>query len=49
MIKMLSQKLTEATKKHFGAVINKDVEKIIDFYSKSEELLVLSRGCVRQL
>ena len=41
---MSSQKLIEASKSHFAAVINKDIVKIIDFYAKSEDLLVFVEG-----
>lgn len=41
---MNSEKLIEVSKGHFAAVINKDIEKIIDFYVKSEDLLVFVEG-----
>ena len=41
---MNKQKLIEVSKAHFAAVINKDIEKIIDFYAKSDELLVFVEG-----
>lgn len=36
--------MIEASKGHFDAVKNKNIEKIIDFYAKSEDLLVFVEG-----
>ena len=36
--------LIEATEAHFAAIINKDVEPILNSYSRSEDLLVFVEG-----
>ena len=36
--------LIELTKTHFGAVKEKNIEKIINYYSKTEDLLVFVEG-----
>ena len=36
--------LIEATEAHFAAIINKDVERILNSYSHSEDLLVFVEG-----
>jgi ketosteroid isomerase-like protein len=41
---MNNQELIEKSKAHFTAVIAKDIEKIINFYSESEDLLVFVEG-----
>ncbi len=41
---MKSENLIAATENHFKAVLTKDVEKIINFYSSSEDLLVFVEG-----
>lgn len=40
----MSEKLIEASRGHFTAVITKDIEKIVDFYVKSDDLLVFVEG-----
>ncbi len=41
---MKNQELIEKSKVHFKAVIEKDIEKIINFYSETEDLLVFVEG-----
>ncbi len=41
---MKSEKLIEVSKGHFEAVKTKNIEKIIDFYARSEDLLVFVEG-----
>lgn len=41
---MESSILIKATQDHFNAIINKEVEKILNSYSTSEELLVFVEG-----
>ncbi len=36
--------LIEKTKAHFEAVINKNVEKILDYYAQNEDLLIFVEG-----
>jgi len=41
---MKNQELIEKSKAHFRAVIEKDIETIINFYAKSEDLLIFVEG-----
>lgn len=41
---MENTKLIEKTEAHFKAVINKNIEKILDYYSQTEDLLIFVEG-----
>lgn len=41
---MENKLLIEKTKAHFEAVINKNIEKILDYYAQTEDLLIFVEG-----
>lgn len=41
---MENHELIEKTKQHFEAIINKNVEKILDYYAQNEDLLIFVEG-----
>jgi ketosteroid isomerase-like protein len=41
---MENQELIEKTKQHFEAVIHKNIEKILDYYAQTEDLLIFLEG-----
>ena len=41
---MEKSELIEKTKQHFEAVINKNIEKILDYYARNEDLLIFVEG-----
>lgn len=41
---MNNSELIEKTKQHFEAVINKNIEKILDYYAQDEGLLIFVEG-----